>query len=60
MHPTMTSQIAAQRIAEWHQQAARQCLVRQARAAGAAGPRKGRTRVGWVRLRFRRSRPVAA
>jgi hypothetical protein len=60
MHPTMTSQLAAQRIAEWHRQPARQCLVRQVRVAGAAGPLKGRVQAGWVRLRFRRSRPVAA
>ena len=60
MHPTITSQIAAQRITEWHQQAARQRLVRQLRAADAASPRNGRVRAGWVRLSLRRSRPVAA
>jgi hypothetical protein len=27
MHPTITSRIAAQRIAEWHQHAARQRMV---------------------------------
>ena len=60
MHPTITSQIAAQRIAEWHQQAARQRLVRQLRAGGAASPANGRVRAGWVRLGLRRSRPAAA
>lgn len=59
MHPTFTGQIVAQRIAELHQQAAKQRLVRQLRAADAASPRNGRVRVGWVRLSFRRSRPVA-
>ena len=60
MHPTITTEIAAQRIAEWHRQAARQRLVRQLGAAGAASPRNGRVRAGWVRISFRRSRPVAA
>lgn len=60
MHPTMTSQMAAQRIAEWHRWAAGQCLVRQVRTAGAAPPLKGRRRIGWVRLRFGRPRPAAA
>jgi hypothetical protein len=56
MHPVLTDQIAAQRIAELHQQAAKQRLVRQLRAA--ARPRNGRMRVGRVRLSFRRFRPV--
>jgi hypothetical protein len=60
MHPTLTSQIAGQRIAEWHQQAARQRLVRQLRAADAASPRNGRMRAGLVRLSFGRSRPTVA
>ena len=60
MHPTMTSQIAAQRIAEWRRQAASQCLVRPVQAAGVTGPRKGRVPAGWARLRARRSRPAAA
>ena len=60
MHPTMISQIAGQRTAEWHQQAARQRLVRQLRAADAASPRNGRMRAGWVRLSFGRSRPTVA
>ena len=60
MHPTITSQITAQRIAEWHQQAARQRLVRELRAGGANSPANGRVRAGWVRLGLRRSRPAAA
>jgi hypothetical protein len=63
MHPTITSQIAAQRIAELHQQAARQRLVRQLGAAGAVGaasPRNGRVRAGWARVSLRRSWPAAA
>jgi len=60
MHPTITSQIAAQRIAEWHQQAARQRLVRQLRAGGAASPANGRVRAGRARRGLRRSRPAAA
>jgi hypothetical protein len=60
MHPTITSQIATQRIAEWHQQAARQRLAGQLRAADAASPRNGRVRPGWARLSLRRSRPAEA
>ena len=60
MHPTITSQIAAQRITEWHQQTARQRLAGKLRAAKAASPRNGRVRPGWVRLSLRRSRPAAA
>ena len=60
MHPTITSQIAAQRIADWHQQAARRRLAGQLRAADAASRRSGRVRPGWVRLSVRRSRPAAA
>jgi len=59
MHPTITGQIAAQRIAEWHQHATRQRLVRQHRAVGAASPNNGRVRAGWARLRLRRARPAA-
>jgi hypothetical protein len=58
MHPILIDQIAAQRVAELHQQAAKQRLVRQLRAANAASPRNGRVRVGRVRLSFHRSRPV--
>ena len=60
MHPTITSQIAAQRIAEWHQQAARQRLARELRAGGAASPANGRVRAGRARRGLRRSRPAAA
>ena len=60
MHPTIAGQIAAQRTAEWHQRAARQRLIRQLRAAGAARSRNGRARIGWARLSLRRSRPAAA
>jgi len=59
MHPTITSQIAAQRIAGWHQQAARQRLAHQLRS-GDATPHNGRVRAGWARLSLRRSRPAAA
>lgn len=59
MHPTITSQIAAQRIAEWHEDAARQRLARQLRA-GAKSPGNGRVLAGWARLSLRRSRPAAA
>ena len=60
MHPTITGQFAAQRIAERHQHAARQRLVHQLRAAGAASTRNGRVRAGWIRNSLRRSRPAAA
>jgi hypothetical protein len=60
MHPTITSQIAAQRIAERHQQAANHRLVRQVRLASAGRPRSGRVRAGWARISLRRSRPAAA
>ena len=59
LHPTIASQITGQRIAEWHQQAARQRLVRQLRA-GAASPANGRVRAGRARRGLRRSRPAAA
>jgi hypothetical protein len=60
MHPTIASQITAQRIAEWHQQAARQHLVRELRAGGPVRPADGGVRAGWARLGVRRSRPAAA
>ena len=60
MHPTITGQIAAQRITEWHQHAARQRLVHQLQAADAASTRNGRVRAGWIRLSLRRPRPAAA
>jgi hypothetical protein len=59
MHPTMTSQIAALRVAEWHQQAARYRLVHEVQA-GAASPANGWVRAGWARLSLRRFRPAAA
>ena len=59
LHPTIASQITGQRIAEWHQQAARQRQVRQLRA-GAASPADGWVRAGRARLGSRRSRPAAA
>jgi hypothetical protein len=60
MHPAITTEIAAQRIAEWHQLAARQRVVRQLRGARAVSSRNGRVRADWVRLSVRRSRPAAA
>jgi hypothetical protein len=60
MQPTFTGQIAAQRIAELHQQAAKQRLIHQLRSVHAASPGNGRTRAGLVHLGFRRSRPAAA
>ena len=60
MHPIIAGEIAAQRIAELHQQAARQRLIRQLRASNAASLPNGRVRAGWVRLSLRRSRPAAA
>ena len=60
MHPTIASQITAYRIAELHQQAARQRLVRELRAGDAKSPANGRARAGWVRLGLRRSRSAAA
>ena len=60
MHPTIASQITAYRIAELHQRAARQRLVRELRASGAKSPANGGVRAGWVRLGLRRSRPAAA
>jgi len=55
MHPTITSQIAAQRVGEWYQQAATQRLIRQLRADAAASPRNRR-----VRFSLRRFRSAAA
>jgi hypothetical protein len=58
MHPTFTEQIAAQRIAELHQEAAKQRLVRQLRA-DATSPR-GRARVSRIYRGFHRSRSAVA
>ena len=51
MHPTITSQIAAQRVGEWYQQAATQRLIRQLRADAAASPRNRRVRFSLPRFR---------
>jgi hypothetical protein len=58
MHPELTQQLAAQHVAELHQQAARQRLIRQART----GPRRAirHRRAVWERLLLRRSRPATA
>jgi hypothetical protein len=60
LHPTIASQITTYRIAEGHQQAARQRLARELRAGGPVRPRDGSVRAGWARLSLRRSRPAAA
>ena len=60
LHPAMTSQITAQHIAELHQQASRQRMVREVRAAKAASARNGRVQVARLRLSLRRRRPAAA
>jgi len=54
----LTEQIAAQHIAELHQQGARQRLIRELRARPSAASRLRRPT--WVRLPFRRPRPAAA
>jgi hypothetical protein len=59
MHPTFTEQIAAQRIAELHQEAAKQRMVGQLRA-DATSPRNGRARVSRIYRGFRRSRSAVA
>jgi hypothetical protein len=57
MHPELTRQLVAQYIAELHQQAARQRLVRELRT----GPgRATRHRRVWQRLRLRQPRPATA
>ena len=56
MHPTFAAELAAQRIAELRQQAARHPMLRQVRAVGAASPVNGRVRGSWVRFGIRRSR----
>jgi hypothetical protein len=57
MHPDFLSAIASQRIAELHQDAAHQNLVRQLRAARSAD---GRTSARWARFGIRRARPAVA
>jgi hypothetical protein len=56
MYVVLTQQLAAQHIAELHQQGARQRLIRELRARPSAASR----RPTWVRLPFRRPRPAAA
>jgi hypothetical protein len=58
MYVVLTQELAAQHIAELHQQGARQRLIRELRARPSAASRhRHRT---WVRLPFRRPRPAAA
>ncbi|HEY7260797.1 MAG TPA: hypothetical protein VH589_04845 [Trebonia sp.] len=59
MHPIITGELAAQRIASLHEEAARQRLLGDLRAAIVANLPDGSPRGGWVRLRLRRSGPVA-
>jgi len=58
MYVVLTQQLAAQHIAELHQQGARQRLIRELRVRpSGSGHRRRRM---WVRLPFRRPRPAAA
>jgi hypothetical protein len=57
MHPTLAQELVAQRIAELHQQAATQRLVRELRAGQG---RASRRRTVWQRLLFRQPRPAGA
>lgn len=57
MHPLFTQAHAAQHIAELHQQAARQRLLRRLRASPGPATRRRGVR---VRLWFRRPRPAMA
>ena len=56
MYVVLTQQLAAQHIAELHQQGARQRLIRELRARPSGSGRRHM----WVRLAFRRPRPAAA
>ena len=58
MYVVLTQQLAAQHIAELHQQGARQRLIRELRARP-SGSGRHRRRI-WVHLPFRRPRPAAA
>jgi hypothetical protein len=58
MYVVLTQELAAQHIAELHQQGARQRLIRELRARPSAASRHHRRT--WVRLPFRRPRPAAA
>jgi hypothetical protein len=60
MYVVLTEQIAAQHIAELHQQGARQRLIRELRARPSAASRHRHRHRTWVRLPFRRPRPAAA
>jgi hypothetical protein len=53
VHSAFAGGIAAQRIAELHQQAARQRVLRWLRVVDAASPVNGGVRVGWVRVSLR-------
>ena len=58
MHPEMTRQLAAQHIAELHQEAARRHLIRDLRTG--PGPARSRRHALWDRLLLRQPRPTAA
>ena len=58
MYVVLPQELAAQHIAELHQQGARQRLIRELRARPSAASRHRRRT--WVRLPFRRPRPAAA
>jgi hypothetical protein len=58
MYVVLTQELAAQHIAELHQQGAQQRLIRELRARPSAASRHRRRT--WVRLPFRRPRPAAA
>jgi hypothetical protein len=58
MHPVLTQQLAAQHIAELHEQAAIWRLRRELRAR--PGPATKRRLALWDRLPFRQPRPTTA
>jgi hypothetical protein len=58
MYLVLPEQLAAQRIAELHQQAARQRLIRELRARPSERPVRHRRRMR--RLLLRRPRPASA
>ena len=58
MYVVLTQELAAQHIAELHQQGARQRLIRELRARPSEASRHRRRT--WVRRPFRRPRPAAA
>jgi len=60
MHQGITTEIAALRIAEWHQQAARQRVAPKFPVARAASSGTGRVQAQWIRLSLRRPRPASA